>query len=166
MWSGRATLSSRFWRDVAAIGGDGKQLAVGGDDGALGGRGEIKAVGLVSEGEGLEIVLLVVRGEIQFEFRSLSTGGIQFPDSKVVFIDDDFSIARNRRPEKRAVLVMGFKKSGATALVTTEKDARNLFASIPEEIPVVACVIESSICEEQAFEEWLLARLPAGGRAV
>ncbi|MBZ5565673.1 MAG: tetraacyldisaccharide 4'-kinase [Acidobacteriia bacterium] len=64
------------------------------------------------------------------------------------------------------VIGMGFKKSGATALVTTEKDARNLFASIPEEIPVVACVIESSICEEQAFEEWLLARLPAGGRAV
>lgn len=61
-------------------------------------------------------------------------------------------------------------KVEAKALVTTEKDAMNLPApdktKVEGGIPFVACVIESSICEEQAFEEWLLARLPAGGSAI
>ncbi len=54
----------------------------------------------------------------------------------------------------------------ARAFVTTEKDAMNLPTSVKGEIPLVACVIESSICEEQAFEDWLLARLPGGGKVA
>ncbi len=68
------------------------------------------------------------------------------------------------------LMAEGFKKRDVRAWVTTEKDAMNLPAPDKRKseggIPIVACVIESSIREEQAFEEWLLARLPAGGKAV
>ncbi len=64
------------------------------------------------------------------------------------------------------LLAEEFKKHDVKAWVTTEKDAMNLPAATKGDIPIVACVIESSICEEQAFEEWLFARLPAGGKAA
>ncbi len=64
------------------------------------------------------------------------------------------------------LLAKGLKKTEAKALVTTEKDAMNFPAPFPGKIPAVACAIEASICEAQAFEDWLLARLPAGGRAA
>lgn len=51
------------------------------------------------------------------------------------------------------------RESGAGALVTTEKDAMNLPANWPAELPVVVCEIEAEIREAQAFEDALLASL-------
>ncbi len=90
--------------------------------------------------------------------------GMRFPDHhaySVADLDIGFHL-----------VTMALKQPGKTltaeakAFVTTEKDAMNLPTSVKGEIPIVACVIESSICEEQAFEEWLMARLPAGGKAA
>ncbi len=57
-------------------------------------------------------------------------------------------------------LVMEQDESGAKVMVSTEKDAMNLPRFKGGDIPVVACVIEAEIDEEQAFEDALLERLP------
>lgn len=52
------------------------------------------------------------------------------------------------------------KRCGAKVMVTTEKDMMNLPPLKRGDIPVVACVIEIEIDEDQAFEDVLLERLP------
>lgn len=53
------------------------------------------------------------------------------------------------------------RKAAAAALLTTEKDAMNLTHAGPREIPVLTCVIETEICEAEAFEQALFSRLGA-----
>ncbi len=50
---------------------------------------------------------------------------------------------------------------GATALVTTEKDAMNLPSSWQGEIPVLACVTRTEILESEALDRALLSALEA-----
>jgi len=58
-------------------------------------------------------------------------------------------------------LVKRAGQAGATALLTTEKDGLNFPPAWEGEVPVVACVIQAELQEEQAFEEALIARLEA-----
>lgn len=51
------------------------------------------------------------------------------------------------------------RKTGAVALLTTEKDAMNLPPIGESEVPVLACVIQTEICEAKVFEEALITRL-------
>ncbi len=56
-------------------------------------------------------------------------------------------------------LVARARKSGAKALLTTEKDALNLPHWGKTEIPIWACVIQTEVREPAAFEEALFKRL-------
>jgi tetraacyldisaccharide 4'-kinase len=94
-------------------------------------------------------------------------GGKTFPDHHRYNESDIISLlpAMGLKPGARAQ-----PTDEARALVTTEKDAANLPAAYKGEagrdVPMVACVIEASISEGAAFEQWLMARLPNGGRVV
>ncbi|MGH9326676.1 MAG: tetraacyldisaccharide 4'-kinase [Terriglobia bacterium] len=53
------------------------------------------------------------------------------------------------------------KKSGASMLVTTEKDFANLPAGWAPWLDTVACIIDAQIDEDEAFAKALFSRLPA-----
>jgi tetraacyldisaccharide 4'-kinase len=55
-------------------------------------------------------------------------------------------------------------KSGARAIVTTEKDAMNLPSFKSGETPILACATEIELDEAEQFEEALLERLAVGSR--
>ena len=51
------------------------------------------------------------------------------------------------------------RKTGAAALVTSEKDALNFPADWKAEVPILACVIQTGLYEAEAFDQALFARL-------
>lgn len=58
-----------------------------------------------------------------------------------------------------ASLVLSAREAGALTLVTTEKDFANLPADWRADLNAYACVIETEVEEQEAFEQALLARL-------
>lgn len=62
-------------------------------------------------------------------------------------------------------LVARARKDGATALLTTEKDAVKFSRDWRPELPILACVIEAQILEAEEFEKTLLARLERAKKA-
>lgn len=58
-------------------------------------------------------------------------------------------------------IIMRVEKSGAKAIVTTEKDAMNSAPLIGGNIPFLACVIKAEIHEMQKFENTLISHLEA-----
>lgn len=64
-------------------------------------------------------------------------------------------------PAELAGLEQHARSSGAGALVTTEKDAMNLYGMKPSGLPILACSIAMRLDEPEAFEETLFSRLGA-----
>lgn len=63
-----------------------------------------------------------------------------------------------RGPEITQLIALAHR-SEAKTLITTEKDALNLPRMGKTDIPVMACVVQTEVCEKAVFEEALLARL-------
>jgi len=89
------------------------------------------------------------------------------------FFDDlekwGFSVAsRNPFPDHHVYqsqemnrLIARARETGAKRLITTEKDALNLPHLDKTDIPILACVVQTEVCEAAAFEDVLLERLQA-----
>jgi tetraacyldisaccharide 4'-kinase len=56
-------------------------------------------------------------------------------------------------------LVAGARRNGATALLTTQKDAVKFSRDWAPQLPILACRIEAQIMDAEAFEKTLLASL-------
>src|SRR5262249_51164136 len=89
-----------------AIRGDRENLAVYGDGGALGGRREMKAFGLVRNAGQRHFVFLHVGLDVDADLRTLAAGDIEFPEPEVVFIDDGFAVRGDAGKEQIAIRVM------------------------------------------------------------
>lgn len=63
--------------------------------------------------------------------------------------------------EDHVLIMMRAEKSGAKAVVTTEKDAMNSAPLIGGNIPFLACIIKAEIHEIQKFENTLISHLEA-----
>jgi tetraacyldisaccharide 4'-kinase len=63
------------------------------------------------------------------------------------------------RAEEMTHLAALARKSGAKKLITTEKDALKLPRPGNSDIPILACVVQTEVSEEAAFEETLLDHL-------
>ena len=79
-------------------------------------------------------------------------GQLEFPDHHRFTADDVSRIAAEARA------------SGATAVVTTEKDAVRLEALVPQDLPFLAVPLQTSLEPGDAFAAWLVDRL-ASARA-
>lgn len=77
-------------------------------------------------------------------------------ESRTAFLDHHVY-----RAEEITRLVTLAGKSGAKALITTEKDALNFPPLGKTDIPILACVVQSELGEVAGFEEALLDRLKA-----
>src|SRR5215471_12329824 len=82
----------RYALNVAPVRSDGKDLTVGGDRRALGRGREIIAIGLIADRDGLDVVLFVVRDDVDLDWRRLAGLGVQLPDAEVLLIDDGLAV--------------------------------------------------------------------------
>ncbi len=89
-------------------------------------------------------------------FEDLRSWGFNVIDQSAFPDHHAYSAAELKRLGARA------RKAGAVALLTTEKDAMNLPPIWESEVPVLACVIQTDMCEAEAFEEALMGRLAKG----
>jgi len=98
-------------------------------------------------------------GNPQAFFADLRRWGITAA-SEVVFPDHHlYTQAELRRLSEKA------HNTGATALVTTEKDALNFPPQWKPDLPVLVCTIQAEVVEARDFEAAIVARLKpeAGG---
>lgn len=63
------------------------------------------------------------------------------------------------RAQEITHLITLARQSGAKTLITTEKDAVNLSRLEITDIRILACVVQTEVCEQKDFEEELLERL-------
>jgi tetraacyldisaccharide 4'-kinase len=92
-------------------------------------------------------------GNPQAFFQDLRRWGFHLVGQKI------FSDHHRYAPKELAGLEETAHALGAQAILTTEKDAMNLFGMEPRGLPILACSISIGLSEQEEFEEELFSRL-------
>src|SRR5262249_269292 len=92
--------------DLAAIGGDGEDLAVHRNRGAPVRRRQAEAFHFVVDRYQLGLFVLEIALHVDTDFGALAAGRIELPDAEVVLVDDGLAVRRDAGEVEIAVAVM------------------------------------------------------------